>query len=257
MIEPSRGQTLAETRILELKFSHGRGDHLFDCFVQGPTAAGAMSYKFTGGMSHIRNVITEGLRYRLVDARGEVVGRLASRLSILLQGKDKPTYQPHKSEGDVVVVVNAAEVTLTGRKMDQKKYYRHTGYVGGLVERTAREMMNQEPTFVLRKAVERMLPKNKLRREMMRKLRVFPGERHAFEEHELVPFEMPPRAIRKKKTPIVDVPDGYQPMNPEQHRRDVALATKSNAAREAMRARSEAMRAAREGSAGDVLDGSS
>ena len=82
-----------------------------------------MSYKFTGGMSHIRNVVTEGLRYRLVDARGEVVGRLASRLSILLQGKDKPTYQPHKSEGDVVVVVNAAEVTLTGRKMNQKKYY--------------------------------------------------------------------------------------------------------------------------------------
>ena len=144
-----------------------------------------MSYKFTGGLSRIRNVVTEGLRYRLVDARGEVVGRLASKLSILLQGKDKPTYQPHKSEGDVVVVVNAAEVTLSGRKMDQKKYYRHTGYVGGLVERTAREMMNQEPTFVLRKAVERMLPKNKLRREMMRKLRVFPGDKHAFEEHEL------------------------------------------------------------------------
>ena len=86
---------------------------------------------------------------------------------------------------------------------------------------------------------------------------MFPGERHAFEEHELVPFEMPPRAIRKKKTPIVDVPDGFQPMNPEQHRRDVVLATKSNAAREAMRARSEAMRAAREGSAGDMFDESS
>ena len=69
-----------------------------------------MSYKFTGGMSHIRNVVTEGLRYRLVDARGEVVGRLASRLSILLQGKDKPTYQPHKSEGDVVVVVHPYEI---------------------------------------------------------------------------------------------------------------------------------------------------
>ena len=213
-----------------------------------------MSYKFTGGLSRIRNVVTEGLRYRLVDARGEVVGRLASKLSILLQGKDKPTYQPHKSEGDVVVVVNAAEVTLSGRKMDQKKYYRHTGYVGGLVERTAREMMNQEPTFVLRKAVERMLPKNKLRREMMRKLRVFPGDKHAFEEHELVPFEMPPRAIRNKKTPVVDVPEGFQPMNPERHRRNVELATKSNAAREALRARSEAMSAAREGTAGGTID---
>ena len=213
-----------------------------------------MSYKFTGGLSRIRNVVTEGLRYRLVDARGEVVGRLASKLSILLQGKDKPTYQPHKSEGDVVVVVNAAEVTLSGRKMDQKKYYRHTRYVGGLVERTAREMMSQEPTFVLRKAVERMLPKNKLRREMMRKLRVFPGDKHAFEEHELVPFEMPPRAIRKKKTPVVDVPEGFQPMNPERHRRNVELATKSNAAREALRARSEAMSAAREGTAGGTID---
>ena len=139
----------------------------------------AMAHKLTGGLTRIRNVPTDGLRYRLVDARGEVVGRLASKLSLLLQGKDKPTYSPDRSDGDVVVVVNAADVTLTGRKLENKKYYRHTGYVGGLVTRTAGEMMRDEPCFVLRKAVERMLPKNQLRRDMLRKLRVFPGEAHA------------------------------------------------------------------------------
>ena len=172
-----------------------------------------MAHKLTGGLSRIRNVRTDGLRYRLVDARGEVVGRLASKLSLLLQGKDKPTYSPDRSDGDVVVVVNAADVTLTGRKLENKKYYRHTGYVGGLVTRTAGEMMRDEPCFVLRKAVERMLPKNQLRRDMLRKLRVFPGEAHAWsaetsdemsdasvadgaERVALVPFQMPPRVLR-------------------------------------------------------------
>jgi large subunit ribosomal protein L13 len=129
---------------------------------QAHTHTRKMSYKVTGGLRNIRNVAVEGLRYRLVDARGEVVGRLASKLSLILQGKDKPTYKPWVANGDVVVVVNAAEVTLTGRKLENKKYYRHTGYVGNLVTRTAKEMMEREPTFVLRKAVERMLPKNKV-----------------------------------------------------------------------------------------------
>ena len=191
------------------------------------------SYKVTGGLSKIRNVVTDGLRYRLVDARGEVVGRLASKLSLLLQGKDKPTYQPNRSDGDVVVVVNAAEVTLTGRKLENKKYYRHTGYVGNLVTRTAKEMMEREPTFVLRKAVERMLPKNTLRKDMMRKLRIFPGSEHAFQDVELVPFEMPPRILRRKKVPDVDMPEGFVPFNPEGHELNERLAEKSNAARAA------------------------
>jgi large subunit ribosomal protein L13 len=135
-----------------------------------------MAYKQTGGIARIKNVVTDGLRYRLADARGEVLGRFAACVSRVLQGKDKPTYEPHRAEGDVVVVTNAKDIVLTGRKLEDKKYYRHTGYVGNLVTRTAKEMMEREPTFLIRKAVERMLPKNKLRKDMMRKLRVFPGE---------------------------------------------------------------------------------
>jgi large subunit ribosomal protein L13 len=212
-----------------------------------------MAHKLTGGLSRIRNVPTDGLRYRLVDARGEVVGRLASKLSLLLQGKDKPTYSPDRSDGDVVVVVNAAEVTLTGRKLENKKYYRHTGYVGGLT-RTAGEMMRDEPCFVLRKAVERMLPKNNLRRDMMRKLRVFPGRTHAFESASetnrdlpraaegegsvsLVPFEMPPRVIRAKKVPRQEIKEGFKPFNPEKHALNARLAAKSDAAKAAFEKR--------------------
>ena len=141
-----------------------------------------MAYKQTGGIARIKNVVTDGLRYRLADARGEVLGRFAACVSRVLQGKDKPTYEPHRAEGDVVVVTNAKDIVLTGRKLEDKKYYRHTGYVGNLVTRTAKEMMEREPTFLIRKAVERMLPKNKLRKDMMRKLRVFPGETHAFDD---------------------------------------------------------------------------
>jgi large subunit ribosomal protein L13 len=205
----------------------------------------AMAHKLKGGVSTIRNVVTEGLRYRLVDARGEVVGRLASKLSLLLQGKDKPTYDPSISDGDVVVVVNAADITLTGRKLEKKLYYRHTGYVGGLVTRTAGDMMRDEPTFVLRKAVERMLPKNNLRKVMMRKLRLFPNEAHAFESGEgletpeikMVPFEMPPRILRKKKVPETAFPPGFSPFNPARHELNKKLAEKSDAAKTAFEAR--------------------
>ena len=211
-----------------------------------------MAHKLTGGLSRIRNVPTDGLRYRLVDARGEVVGRLASKLSLLLQGKDKPTYSPDRSDGDVVVVVNAADVTLTGRKLENKKYYRHTGYVGGLVTRTAGDMMRDEPCFVLRKAVERMLPKNQLRRDMLRKLRVFPGPAHAWSSEmsegrdaseadgagvTLVPFEMPPRVLRAKKVPRQEIKQGFAPFNPARHALNARLAAKSDAAKAAFEAR--------------------
>lgn len=213
-----------------------------------------MAHKLTGGLTRIRNVPTDGLRYRLVDARGEVVGRLASKLSLLLQGKDKPTYSPDRSDGDVVVVVNAADVTLSGRKLENKKYYRHTGYVGGLVTRTAGEMMRDEPCFVLRKAVERMLPKNQLRRDMLRKLRVFPGEAHAWsaetsdemsdasvadgaERVALVPFQMPPRVLRAKKVPRQEIKEGFAPFNPARHALNARLAAKSDAAKAAFEAR--------------------
>ena len=141
------------------------------------------------------------LRYRLIDAKGEVLGRLASRVSLILQGKDKPTFDRSKASGDACVVVNASKIHLSGRKMEQKKFHRHTGFVGGLVTRTAREMHERDETFLIRKAVERMLPKNQLRREHMRKLRVFPDEEHPFQHlgDRLVPFEMPPRALKRSE----------------------------------------------------------
>eukprot|EP00243_Klebsormidium_subtile_P006208 TRINITY_DN2591_c0_g2_i1.p1 TRINITY_DN2591_c0_g2~~TRINITY_DN2591_c0_g2_i1.p1 ORF type:complete len:179 (+),score=50.25 TRINITY_DN2591_c0_g2_i1:196-732(+) len=147
--------------------------------------------------NHLKNVATVGLRWRLVDAKGEVLGRLASQVSMILMGKDKPTYTPHWDEGDVVVVKNARHVELTGKKVKEKVYKWYTGYVGGLKERTVEEQFEREPIEVLRKAVERMLPKNRLRDDRMRKLRIFPDEEHAYEGLELWKFEMPPRNKRE------------------------------------------------------------
>ena len=139
-------------------------------------------------------------RFRLIDAKGEVLGRLASQISYVLQGKDKPTFDRSKPLGDAIVVINASKIHLSGRKMEQKKFHRHTGYVGGLVTRTAKAMHARDETFLIRKAVERMLPDNQLRKEHLRKLRVFPNEEHPFKDlsaDRLVPFEMPLRALKR------------------------------------------------------------
>lgn len=162
----------------------------------------------------IRNVKLDGLRFRLVDAKDQVVGRIAAQLSWLLQGKDKPSYAPNRDDGDVCVVINAQHVHLTGRKWEDKLYRWHTGYPGGLKERTAQQISDKDPVSVLRRAVNGMLPKNKLRRSRMRKLRLFPDERHPFQNMDLVPWEMPQRKLRDKGLGWV-VPDGATPMNPE------------------------------------------
>ena len=112
----------------------------------------------------LQNVEVEGLRWRLVDAKGVVLGRLASQISKLLQGKDKPVYDPSKDLGDVVVVINAKDVELTGRKFENKVYRWHTGYPGGLKERTVKDQWERDPTQILRRAVSGMLPKNNLRK---------------------------------------------------------------------------------------------
>ncbi|PSC67474.1 hypothetical protein C2E20_8863 [Micractinium conductrix] len=162
---------------------------------------------------------TEGLRFRLVDAKGQVVGRLASQIATILQGKDKPTFRPNADDGDLVVVVNAAQAELTGRKWDQKLYRWHTGYPGGLKERTARDQETRQPGVVLRNAVLGMLPKNNLRRSMARKLRIFPGGRHDFEGHpQLLPFTMPPRKLRVKGQ-LFELPDGFEPFNPQAYQK--------------------------------------
>ena len=117
----------------------------------------------------------------VVDASDKILGRLASAVAHRLRGKHKAEYSPHMDMGDCIVVVNAAKVRTTGRKLDQKKYYRHSGWIGGLKETTLRDMLAKKPEEVIRKAVRGMLPKNRLGRAMLKKLKVYAGEAHPHE----------------------------------------------------------------------------
>jgi large subunit ribosomal protein L13 len=120
-------------------------------------------------------------KWYIVDAEGKTLGRLATEIATVLRGKHKVTFTPHVDGGDFVVVVNAEKVVLTGKKLDQKMYRYHTGYVGGLKEITYREMMEKKPEEVVMHAVSGMLCKNKLRSKMMTRLRVFAGPNHGHE----------------------------------------------------------------------------
>ena len=117
----------------------------------------------------------------VVDASDKILGRLASALAVRLRGKHKVEFAPHMDTGDFIVVVNAAKVKTTGRKLDQKKYYRHSGWIGGLKETSLRDMLEKKPEEVIRKAVRGMLPKNRLGRAMLKKLKVYSGEAHPHE----------------------------------------------------------------------------
>jgi large subunit ribosomal protein L13 len=114
----------------------------------------------------------------LVDADNKVLGRLATKIASILRGKTKPLFTPHMDTGDFVVVINAQKVKLTGRKLDDKIYYHHTGYPGGIKSITAKDLLQKKPEEVIRKAVWGMLPKNKLGRQMLTKLKVYPGKEH-------------------------------------------------------------------------------
>jgi len=114
----------------------------------------------------------------VVDAEGKTLGRLATQLADLLRGKRKPEYTPHCDTGDFVVVVNAEKVAVTGRKREQKRYWRHSGYPGGIRSRTLQEMLDRRPEEVIRKAVKGMLPRNRLGRQQLRKLKVYAGGEH-------------------------------------------------------------------------------
>jgi large subunit ribosomal protein L13 len=117
-------------------------------------------------------------KWYLIDAEGAVLGRLATRIATILRGKHKPIYTPSLDTGDYVVVINAAKVRLTGRKLDTKLHYWHTGYPGGLKTMTYRTFLAKDPEGVVRWAVRGMLPKNALGRAMLRKLKVYPGPEH-------------------------------------------------------------------------------
>ncbi|KAG6515836.1 hypothetical protein ZIOFF_026270 [Zingiber officinale] len=150
-------------------------------------------------LAGLRRINLEGLRWRVFDAKGQVLGRMASQISIVLQGKDKPTYTPYREDGDMCIVLNAKDICVTGRKLTNKFYRWHTGYVGHLKERSLKDQLAKDPTEVIRKAVFRMLPRNKLRDDRDRKLRIFSGSEHPFADRPLEPFVMPPRNVREMR----------------------------------------------------------
>jgi large subunit ribosomal protein L13 len=129
-------------------------------------------------------------RWYVVDAEGQTLGRLATRIADTLRGKGKAQYTPHVDTGDFVVVVNAEKVHVTGNKLDQKRYYRHSGYPGGLRSRTLREQLDRRPTEVIRKAVKGMLPKNRLAAQQLNKLKVYAGPDHPHEAQAPKPLEV-------------------------------------------------------------------
>ena len=126
----------------------------------------------------------------VVDASDQVLGRLATRIAMVLRGKHKPIFTPHVDTGDFVVVVNAEKVRLTGRKMDQKVYRRYTGWAGGLKETPVREMLARKPAEVVRLAVRRMLPKTTLGRNMLKKLKIYAGPEHRHEAQRPQPLDI-------------------------------------------------------------------
>ncbi|MHB8470564.1 MAG: 50S ribosomal protein L13 [Gaiellaceae bacterium] len=126
----------------------------------------------------------------VVDAEGQTLGRLATRIADTLRGKRKPQFTPHVDTGDFVVVVNAEKIQVTGNKLDQKMYYRHSGYPGGLKSRTLREQLDRRPTEVIRAAVRGMLPKNRLARQQLTKLKVYAGPAHPHESQNPQPLSL-------------------------------------------------------------------
>ena len=126
----------------------------------------------------------------VVDAEGQTLGRLASRIAPILKGKHKPTYTPHLDCGDFVIIVNAEKVRVTGRKLDQKFYHHHSGYPGGLKSISLGDQLDRYPERVLEAAVRGMLPKNKLGRRMIKKLKVYAGDSHPHEAQLPKPLEM-------------------------------------------------------------------
>ncbi len=140
----------------------------------------------------------------VVDADGKTLGRLATQIADRLRGKGKPQFTPHVDTGDFVVVVNAEKIAVTGKKLDDKTYYRHSGYPGGLKTRSLREQLERRPTEVLRKAVWGMLPHTKLGRRQMTKLKIYAGPEHPHAAQE-------PRPFRCQRSPSISAPASARP----------------------------------------------
>ena len=136
------------------------------------------------------NAQTVERKWYVVDADGMTLGRLASQVAAILRGKNKPTFTPHVDCGDHVIVINAAKVVLTGKKLDQKVYYHHSGFAGGLKQTKYRKLMAEKPDFAVKHAVIGMLPKGPQGRQMARKLRVYAGAEHEHEAQKPVVLEL-------------------------------------------------------------------
>jgi large subunit ribosomal protein L13 len=128
-------------------------------------------------------------RWYVIDAEGQVLGRLATQIATILRGKHKPTYSPHLNGGDFVIVVNAAKVAVTGNRLDQKVYYRHSQYPGGLKQETLRDALKKHPERVIERAVKGMIPHNRLGAQMLQRLKVYAGPEHPHQAQQPVVWE--------------------------------------------------------------------
>ncbi|MFL5892193.1 MAG: 50S ribosomal protein L13 [Solirubrobacterales bacterium] len=140
--------------------------------------------------TYVATPIDRERNWLVVDAEGQTLGRLATQIADALRGKRKPAYTPHVDTGDFVVVVNAEKVRVTGNKLADKTYYRHSGYPGGLRSRTLGEMLERQPEEVIRKAVKGMLPRNRLGRQQLLKLKIYAGPEHPHEAQQPKPMEV-------------------------------------------------------------------
>jgi large subunit ribosomal protein L13 len=166
----------------------------------GPGLPGAIAYhcpepRVTARLVHAMKtyVATPADRERdwlVVDAAGQTLGRLATQIADALRGKRKPTYTPHVDTGDFVIVVNAEKISVTGNKRQNKRYYRHSGYPGGLRSRSLAEMLDRRPEEVIRLAVKGMLPRNRLARKQLTKLKVYAGPEHPHAAQQPQPMEI-------------------------------------------------------------------
>jgi large subunit ribosomal protein L13 len=143
--------------------------------------------------TYVATPATRERNWVVVDATGLTLGRLATQIADTLRGKNKPEYTPHCDVGDFVIVVNAERIAVTGKKMEEKRYYRHSGYPGGLKTRTLAEMLDRRPEEVIRKAVKGMLPRNRLGRAQLRKLKVYAGPEHPHAAQKPEPMEVSTR----------------------------------------------------------------
>ncbi|PID87316.1 50S ribosomal protein L13 [Candidatus Gracilibacteria bacterium] len=119
-------------------------------------------------------------KWYIIDAKGQTLGRLATKIAVILRGKNKVSFVPHLDNGDYVIVTNCDKFSVTGKKLADKMYYKHSGYLGGLKEMNLETLLEKKPTEALEKAISGMLPKNKLRKEMLSRLKLFTGDEHTF-----------------------------------------------------------------------------